>query len=166
MQNALLQDHALNPGTTDRQSVNTRILKIDVASGETHEYVYVLDAFNRGQGVSEMLAINDHEFLVVERDNRSWLAASPEAPTRKNIYKIDLSGATDVSNTELPATGLPAGVIPVTKKIFIDLLDPAFGLQNADVNMPPGNSNDYKLLNAESGVPGHRGEDRRPCVGS
>jgi len=29
-----------------------------VATGETHEYVYVLDAINRGQGVCEILAIN------------------------------------------------------------------------------------------------------------
>src|SRR4030095_4473857 len=67
MQNALLQDHGLTPGTTDRLGLNNRILKIDVLTGETHEYVYVLEAINRGQGVSELLAINDHEFLVVER---------------------------------------------------------------------------------------------------
>src|SRR4030095_8691129 len=70
MQNALLQDNVLTPNTVDRQSVNTRILKVDLATGLTSEYVYVLDAFNRGQGVSEILAINDHEVRVVERDNR------------------------------------------------------------------------------------------------
>src|SRR6185436_753846 len=129
MQNALLQDHALNPGTTDRISVNTRILKIDLATGATHEYVYVLDAFNRGQGVSEILAINDHEFLVLERDNRSNLQSPPQAPTRKTIYKINLAGATDVSGIEtLPAGALPVGVVPVGKTLFIDLLDPAFNL--------------------------------------
>ena len=63
MQNALIQDHGLSPGTTDRLGLNNRIVKIDLLTGETHEYVYVLDAINRGQGVSEILAINDHEFL-------------------------------------------------------------------------------------------------------
>jgi hypothetical protein len=29
---------------------------------------------------------------------------------------------------KLPATGLPAGVKAVTKELFLDLLDPAFGL--------------------------------------
>lgn len=129
MQSALLQDHGLNPGTTDRLGLNNRILTIDLATGETHEYVYVLDAINRGQGVSEILAINDHEFLVLERDNRSNLQTPPQAPTRKKIYKIDLTGATDVSEvTSLPAGALPAGIVPVTKTLFIDLLDPAFGL--------------------------------------
>ncbi len=133
MQNALLQDHALGPGTTDRISVYTRILRIDVATGDTSEYVYPLVASNRGQGVSEILAINDHEFLVLERDNRSFLQDPPQEPTRKSIYKISIDASTtDVTGIQLPATGpLPAGVTPVTKSAtpFIDLLDPAFGLK-------------------------------------
>ena len=132
MQNALLQDGALTPGTTDRAGLNNRIVKIDVVTGETHEYVYRIEAANRGQGVSEILAINDHEFLVLERDNRSWLAAEPQAPTRKWIYRIDLTGATDVSGMTLPSGTLPAGIQPVHKELFIDLLDPDFGLQNND----------------------------------
>ncbi len=129
MQNALLQDHGLNPGTTDRLGLNNRIVKIDLLTGETHEYIYVLDAINRGQGVSEILAINDHEFLVVERDNRSNLQSPPQAPTRKTIYKIDLTGATDVSDVaSLPAGALPVGVVPISKTLFINLLDPAFNL--------------------------------------
>ncbi len=131
MQNALLQDHGLSPGTTDRLGLNNRILKIDLLTGETHEYVYVLEAINRGQGVSEILAINDHEFLVVERDNRSNLQTPPQAPTRKKIYKNDLAGATDVSGIDsLPAGALPMGVLPVSKTLFIDLLD-------ADLNLAP-----------------------------
>ena len=125
MQNALLQDHGLNPPpSTDRLGLNNRILKVDLATGETHEYVYVLDAINRGQGVCEILAINDHEFLVIERDNRSNLQTPPQAPTRKTIYKIDLTGATDVSGIDsLPAGALPASVTPVSKTLFINLLD-------------------------------------------
>jgi Esterase-like activity of phytase len=129
MQNALIQDHGLNPGTTDRLGLNNRILKIDLLTGETHEYVYVLDAINRGQGVCEILAINDHEFLVVERDNRSFLQTPPQAPTRKTIYKINLTGATDVSGiASLPAGALPIGVTPVSKQLFINLLDPELNL--------------------------------------
>jgi Esterase-like activity of phytase len=129
MQNALLQDNGLNPGTTDRLGLNNRILKIDLTTGETHEYVYVLEAINRGQGACEILAINDHEFLVIDRDNRSNLQTPPQAPTRKKIYKIDLTGATDVSGiASLPAGALPVGVVAVSKTLFIDLLDPVFNL--------------------------------------
>ncbi len=129
MQNALIQDHGLAPMTTDRLGLNNRILKIDIATGETKEYVYVVDAINRGQGACEILAINDHEFLVLERDNRSNLQSPPQAPMRKKIYKIDLDGATDVSdNPSLPAGALPMNVSPVGKSLFIDLLDMEFNL--------------------------------------
>jgi phytase-like protein len=129
MQNALLQDNGLNPGTTDRLGLNNRIIKIDLLTGRKHEYVYTLDAINRGQGVSEILAINDHEFLVLERDNRSNLQTPPQAPTRKTIYRIDINGATDVSGVDaLPAGPLPADIAPVKKTLFINLLDPAFNL--------------------------------------
>jgi Esterase-like activity of phytase len=128
MQNALIQDHGLSPGTTDRLGLNNRILKINLVTGETHEYVYVLEAINRGQGVCEILAINDHEFLVLERDNRSNLQTPPQAPTRKKIYKIDLTGATDVSAIDSLPAGALGAVVPVAKTLFIDLLDPVFNL--------------------------------------
>jgi len=54
MQNALIQDHGLSG--TDRVGLNNRILKLDLATGETHEYVYLLDAINRGQGVWLLMA--------------------------------------------------------------------------------------------------------------
>ena len=129
MQNALIQDNGLEAGETDRLGLNNRILKMDLVTGETQEFVYVLDAINRGQGVCEILAINDHEFLVIERDNRSQLQTPPQAPTRKTIYKIDLNGATDVSEIAgLPAGALPVGVTPVSKQLFINLLDPELNL--------------------------------------
>ncbi len=132
MQNALIQDNGLNPGTTTRVGLNNRILKIDLLTGRRQEFVYVLDTIGAGQGVSEILAINDHQFLVVERDNRSNLQTPPAAPTRKNIYKIDITGATDVSGIDvLPAGALPASIKSVHKDPFIDLLDPAFNLAPA-----------------------------------
>jgi hypothetical protein len=135
MQNALIQDHGLKAGTTNRVGLNNRIVKIDVRTGKTQEFVYVVEAINRGQGVCEILAVNDHEFLVLERDNRSFLSAEPQAPSRKKIWKIDISGATDISSIDsLPAETLPEGVVPVTKTLFIDLLDADYGLDLNDSN--------------------------------
>ena len=75
-----------------------------------------------------MLAINDHEFLVLERDNK----AGKEAAFKK-LFRIDIGGASDVTKVaKLPAKGLPDGVKAVTKKPFLDLLDPAFGLAGKD----------------------------------
>src|SRR5262249_32746837 len=42
-----------------------RIVTFDISSGKTHQYAYTLTT---GSGVSEILAVNDHEFLLDERD--------------------------------------------------------------------------------------------------
>ena len=55
MQNALIQDAAQGGAAVNL----LRVVTIDVASGVTHEYAYLLTA---GSGVSEILAINNHEF--------------------------------------------------------------------------------------------------------
>src|SRR5262249_47651109 len=47
------------------QSKLLRFVTIDVATGTTHEYAYKL---TDGSGVSDIVALNDHEFLVDERD--------------------------------------------------------------------------------------------------
>ncbi len=59
----------------------------------THEYGYLL---TDGSGASEIVAINDHEFLVDERDGKGLGDGS--AAKVKKLYKIDLTGATDITN--------------------------------------------------------------------
>lgn len=125
-------DHGINPATIGRIGVNNQILTFDLLTGRTREYVYVMDAVNQGRGVNEILAINDHEFLVLERDNRSLVPTppnTPQAPNLKWIYKIDLAkpGLTDVSDIDsLPQGALDSSIVPVTKTLFLDLLDPAY----------------------------------------
>ncbi|HKO91144.1 MAG TPA: esterase-like activity of phytase family protein, partial [Polyangiaceae bacterium] len=138
MQNALIQDRGLNTATPPgRVGVNNRILSIDTQTGATREYVYAVDAINQGRGVNDLVAINEHEFLALERDNRSLVPTPPNAaqtPNSKRIYRFDLSqpGLTDVSGvTSLPATSaeLATQVPPisaVTKTLFLDLLDPSY----------------------------------------
>ena len=63
MQAALIQDAALGGDAAKL----LRIVTIDILSGHTHEYAYLLTT---GSGVSEITAINNHEFLVDERDGK------------------------------------------------------------------------------------------------
>jgi hypothetical protein len=120
MQASLIQD-----GGRDAQ--NVRILEIDVASGKTREFVYQRE--RQKTGISEIIAINANEYLVLERDGKAGTTSKI-----KKLFRIDLTGATDVSSVErLPKSGLPAGVVPVKKSEFLDFLDPKFGLFNDDL---------------------------------
>src|ERR1700742_2583537 len=107
MQNALIQDATAAPNLL-------RIVTIDIASGQvTHQYGYNLDS----SGVSEITALNNHEFLVDERDGHG-LGDGSNAKFKK-IFKIDLAGATDISKLD-PAT---ASANAVTKTVFLDVLN-------------------------------------------
>jgi hypothetical protein len=84
----------------------------------------------RNIGLSAIAAINDHEFLVLERDNRGIGVDDPAGANvvgSKRVFKIDVLGATDIADRALPSDGnLTAAVppiVPVTKspEVFIDL---------------------------------------------
>jgi hypothetical protein len=110
MQAPLLQD-AANSNTNKL----LRIVTIDIATGTTHEYGYLLTT---GTGVSEITAINDHEFLVDERDGKGLGNAPNDSAVNKKLYKIDLTGATDITNL----SGLAAKNAAVSKTQFVDLV--------------------------------------------
>src|SRR5262245_25969783 len=97
-----------------------RIVTIDVATGETHEYVYDnhLDDTNKNYNSSEILALNDHEMLVLERDGKGKGDGSSDVV--KRILKIDLAGATDVWPLGLSGE---ASLLPfaVAKTLFLDI---------------------------------------------
>jgi len=93
-----------------------RIVTIDVASGATHEYGYKLTT---GSGVSDIVAINDHEFLVDERDGKGLGDGSKAAI--KQVFRIDLAGATDI--TALSGTAASsATTVTKTATPFLDLV--------------------------------------------
>jgi hypothetical protein len=104
------------------KGLNCRLLEIDLAGGATREFLYPLE--REGNKTSEMLAIDDHRFLVIERDNQTGQNA-----VFKKIMKIDVAGASDISAlASLPPKKLPKGVTPVRKSVYIDLLDSRYGL--------------------------------------
>jgi len=89
MQGPLIQDY--NEGGAAAYLL--RLVTIDIASGRTsHQFAYLLST---GTGVSEICALNNHEFLVDERDG-TGRGAGDNAEV-KQIFKIDLAGAVDVS---------------------------------------------------------------------
>ncbi|HKX44453.1 MAG TPA: esterase-like activity of phytase family protein [Burkholderiaceae bacterium] len=74
-----------------------RIVKVDIKTGAVSQYAYdnYLADKSKAYNSSEVLALNDHELLVLERDGKG-LGDDSKADV-KRLYKVDLAGAQDVS---------------------------------------------------------------------
>lgn len=124
MQSPLLQDNALT-SAGKKSGVNIRMVTIDIATGNTKEFVYQLN--NKSNTVSEIVALNDHQFIVDERDGAGrgdgTTTATATSAVTKLLKVVNVSGATDVSNVNsLPASGLPAGVTAVSVTTTYDMV--------------------------------------------
>ncbi len=128
MQSPLIQDGGTSGATT-------RLVRIDLATGAVKEFAYPLT--NLGSAtkpkyptVSEIVAINDHEFLLDERDGKGLGDGS--AAAYKRLYRIDLEGAEEVGGLE-GAAALASKA--VTKTLFLDVVQQltAAGIRAEDI---------------------------------
>jgi hypothetical protein len=109
MQSPLIQDGG------DGGRAN-RIVTIDIATHAVKQYAYDNRVGSKNYNSSEIFALNDHQFLVLERDGKGLGDGS--ATAFKSIYLVDLTGAQDVSDS----SGESALVAKApTKVLFLDL---------------------------------------------
>jgi hypothetical protein len=128
MQSPLIQDGG------DGGRAN-RLVKINIATGQTQQFVYdnYLADKSKTYNSSELLALNDHEFLVLERDGKGLGDGSTAVV--KRVYKIDLNGATDISSLNLSGE---ANLLPyaVNKTLFLDIKSALNAAGVSDTNIP------------------------------
>jgi hypothetical protein len=115
MQSPLIQDNGTN-------GEFTRIVTIDRQSGATHEYAYALTNIGskskpKYPTISDLVAINDHEFLVDERDSKGL--GDDSTAVFKQLFRIDLDGASDVTGLAGEANLAPHAV---AKSAFLDIV--------------------------------------------
>ncbi|MCX6951611.1 MAG: esterase-like activity of phytase family protein [Verrucomicrobia bacterium] len=151
---ALLQSAARQDGGTGSASTtrfNTRLLAYDLTGAAPSlkgEYVLQLPTVRTAAGAtlvcaqSEILAINNTQFLVLARDAGFGHTYPVATSVYRNILVYDIGGATNLAGTKFddPANPVaPAGVLdsaikPATRTEFINLNDSAqlakFGLHN------------------------------------
>ncbi|HLP83035.1 MAG TPA: esterase-like activity of phytase family protein [Phycisphaerales bacterium] len=142
-QSPLIQDSALDDRNR-RKGINMRLLEITLpTSWETDpksadkptfkEYLYQLD--DARDGVNEILAVNDRDLLVLERDSKGGMESkkrgifrvslAADSPLNKGTQPSDIS-AIDV----LPQREVPEGVTPLTKEQVLNFMDPKWELAN------------------------------------
>jgi hypothetical protein len=174
----MMQNALFNPDQAAGSSSRLlRILFLDVQTGRTKQYAYLLD--DAKYGVSEIEAISPTRFLVDERDGKFF--DDPAGPAvQKKIYLIDISHATDISDpTNAPSGRLVGGktleqlsaaelaanhIVPVTKTLVVDLLtfgythDKAEGLALLDKGrtIAVSNDDDFGITDGPNGRPAQK----------
>lgn len=149
---ALLQSATRQDGGTGGTSAtrfNTRLLAYDISGPSPvlrGHYVVQLPTFTSGTTTlvaaqSEMLALNNTQFLVLARDSGNGRGLNPTSLYR-NVLVYDVASATNLVGTEFETAGRPvapngvldAGIRPAARSEFLNLnvsSDLArFGLKN------------------------------------
>lgn len=114
-QGALIQDGG------DRGAFS-RCLELDPATGRTAQYAVRLE--RPTDSWNDLIAFGPEQFLALERD-----AAKGASRNRRHVELLGLAGATDVSSIE--RLHAAAEIVPMSARVLIDLLDPAWGLAAA-----------------------------------
>jgi hypothetical protein len=134
----IMQSPMFNPSSAAvTGSLVIRIVTFEIATGATKQYAYLMENASL-TGCSEIAAITNTTFLTLERDGNFGGAATSPALVKK-IHKIDLAGATDISDPLNGETGRlyngltveqlkdqaglqSAGIVPVSKTLVSNLL--------------------------------------------
>ena len=141
----LLQSAAMQDSTSSQATrTNTRLMIYDIAgnkapSAPVGDYVLQLPIYNTtGSGAaanataaqSELLALNDTQFLVLSRDaNGLGLANNPEV--FESVLLVDITGATNIAGTAFetsytpiaPGGSLLASITPVQQTQLVNILN-------------------------------------------
>ncbi len=123
LQKPLIQDFRCRDASS-KMACALRVLRLDRSFEKPEEYLYPMDSI--AMSTSEILSVNEDQFLVIERDSKQ--AASSES---KKLYLFDLSQATDVYSQQPDlAEGYESDrVTACSKKLFLDFLDSSSGLK-------------------------------------
>ncbi len=164
---AMLQSAMLDEGAGS--GVHNRIVKFDTATGlAVAQYAYKMERSGQGQGISALVALGNDKFLVLERNNRGVGVGGDLKTADKNVYRIDLAGATDVSSIDLDSGAAFTAVSKGPKLIDLDAdtlaalggkspekweglaIGPKLG--NGKYLILAGTDNDYSVTQNDSGV--------------
>ena len=119
---------------------NVRVVEFHPLTHATRQFIYVMDNPNlgpepntRADKIGDAVSFGNGEFLVVERDDDSVPGDSPSV-IEKKVYRLNLTGATDVSSLSglIGATGktvdqltvaelVANGIHPIEKILHLDL---------------------------------------------
>lgn len=159
LQSATVQDSVAD---ADQTRTNTRLFLYDIGTSPTPakpiaEYVVQLPILrNKGDGgapdktaaQSELLALSDHQFLVLARDGNGRGGGATRPAVYRSVLLIDTTGATNLAGTDYetstkpiaPKGVLEPSITPVKQAQLVNLINPVqlgrlgLNLDNAATN--------------------------------
>lgn len=162
LQSATVQD---TNGANQQTRNNTRVLVYDISTNATPtrpigHFVLQLPTFtqagsgaavNRTAAQSEILALNDNQFLVLARDGigRGAGDSATNSPVYKSVLLIDTTGATNLAGTAFETTNAPIAtngvlnstITPVQQIQLVNLLNPVqLGRFGMNLNTAPSSA--------------------------
>lgn len=162
LQSATVQD---TNGSNQQTRNNTRVLVYDISSNATParpvgHYVLQLPTFtqagsgaavNRTAAQSEILALNDNQFLVLARDGigRGAGDSATNSPVYKSVLLVDTTGATNLAGTQFETSAAPIAtngvlnstITPVQQIQLVNLLNPVqLGRFGMNLNTAPSSA--------------------------
>lgn len=169
----LLQSAAMQDSTGAQQTrTNTRLMIYDISKSNTPtapvgDYVLQLPVYsangdgaavNRTAAQSEILALNDNQFLVLSRDGNGLGLANAQ-PTYKSILLVDTRGATNIAGTPYensytplsPNGVLVPGITPVAQVEVVNMLN-STQLTKFGVNLNNSAPNEMTLTEKWEGM--------------
>jgi hypothetical protein len=143
LQSATVQDSVAD---ADQTRTNTRLFLYDITASATPdkpiaEYVVQLPIVrNKGDGgepdktaaQSELLALSDHQFLVLARDGNGRGGGATRPAVYRSVLLIDTTGATNLAGTDYeistrpisPKGVLEPSITPVKQVQLVNLINP------------------------------------------
>jgi hypothetical protein len=121
MQGPLVQDS--QPLKDKRYGRFVRVLHWNLEQPDAVPVQQLYPLEDRSCGISEILAVDEDRFLILERDGEAGAEAK-----YKRIYLADFSSASPVQSIDrLDPWTKPESLQIASKRLVIDLLDPAYG---------------------------------------
>lgn len=115
-------------GKTAKTAKYTRIVKLNPNTKEVKMYAYPVDTGYKNFGAAKLgdiTSIGNNQFLVIEQGKQ-------HGKMQNLIYKIDLTGASEIPDNGDLEEGKLANVVPVKKELVLDLRANGWNIEKAE----------------------------------
>lgn len=115
-------------GKTAKTAKYTRIVKLNPTTNKVTMYAYPVDTGYKNFGaakIGDITSIGNNQFLVIEQGKQ-------HGQMQNLIYKIDLTGATEIPDNGDLEEGKLTNLVPVKKELVLDLRKNGWDIEKAE----------------------------------